>query len=235
VPPGISFLSSRPLDPHQPPAMIPPLNGPIHTLCTIIDVVVGSAAEAEIGAGYLNCQEVVPIVTTLKELGHPQSPTPLQVDNTTSNGFANVTMKQKRSKAMDMRWYWLREDRVRQGQILVYFRPGKDNLTEPFTKHHPPAHISDMKPKFVHTAASLIRRYSRTLCEGVFFRLLISVRPRVMRPRAPTRPCKPTNSPQKLRQPPMTGLSADNPFLSADKTGLSTDKTGSSTADKALE
>ena len=99
---------------------MPTLNGPIHTICKIIDVVVGSAAEAEIGAGYLNGQDAVPIITTLTELGHPQPPTPIQVDNTTAEGFANGTMKQKRSKAMDMRWYWL-QDRVRQGQVLLYF------------------------------------------------------------------------------------------------------------------
>jgi hypothetical protein len=73
---GHCFLSSRPLDPTQPPITIPLLNGPVHTLCKIIDFVVGSAAEAEIGAGYLNCQEAVPIVTTLKELGHSQAPPP---------------------------------------------------------------------------------------------------------------------------------------------------------------
>jgi hypothetical protein len=90
----------------------------------------------------------VPIITTLTELGHPQPPTPMQVDNTTAEGFANGTMKQKRSKAMDMRWHWLK-DRARQGQFLVYYRPGKDNLADPFTKHHPPVHIATMKPKFV--------------------------------------------------------------------------------------
>jgi hypothetical protein len=147
---GHLFLSSKPLDPNKHPATIPTLNGPIHTMCKIIDVVVGSAAEAEIGAGYLNGQDAVPIITTLRELGHPQPPIPIQVDNPTSEGFANSTMKQKRSKAMDMRWYWLR-DRVRQGQLLVYFRPGKSNLAEPFTKHHTPAHIQEMIPKFVRT------------------------------------------------------------------------------------
>jgi hypothetical protein len=162
---GHFFLSSKPINPKQPPAAIPPLNGPIHTMCKIIDVVVGSAAEAEIGAGYLNGQDVVPIVTTLEELGHAQAPTPIQVDNTTSDGFANSTMKQKRSKAMDMRWYWLR-DRVNQGKILVYFRPGKDNLADPFTKHHTPAHIREMKPKFMHTTEHLAHTVIHHLVRG---------------------------------------------------------------------
>jgi hypothetical protein len=71
---GHFFLSSPPLDPDKPPAKLPTLNGPIHTMCKIIDVVVGSAAEAEIGAGYLNAQTAVPICMTLQELGHPQQP-----------------------------------------------------------------------------------------------------------------------------------------------------------------
>jgi hypothetical protein len=158
---GHFFLSSKPLHPSKPPDTIPPLNGPIHTMCKIIDVVVGSAAEAEIGAAYLNGQDAVPLRTTLHELGHPQPATPMQVDNTTSEGFANSTMKQKRSKAMDMRWYWI-QDRVRQGQFLVYFRPGKDNLADPFTKHHTPAHLQDMKPKFVRTTRPKLGPHSNT-------------------------------------------------------------------------
>jgi hypothetical protein len=53
-------------------------------MCKIIDVVIGSTAEAEIGAGYLNGQDAVPIINTLTELGHPQPPTPMQVDTTTA-------------------------------------------------------------------------------------------------------------------------------------------------------
>jgi hypothetical protein len=37
---GHFFLSSPPLDPEKPPAELPTLNGPIHTMCKIIDVVV---------------------------------------------------------------------------------------------------------------------------------------------------------------------------------------------------
>jgi hypothetical protein len=36
----------------------------------------------------------------LEELGHLQPTTPLKTDNTTANGIANDTVKQKRSKAM---------------------------------------------------------------------------------------------------------------------------------------
>jgi hypothetical protein len=146
---GHFFLSNAPSDPTKPPEDIPPLNGPIHNVSKILDVVVGSASEAEIAATYLNGQDAVPIRTTLEELSHPQPPTPMQVDNTTAAGFANQTMKQKRSKAMDMRFHWIK-DRVRQQQFLVYYRPGVSNLADPFTKHHSPAHMRLMRPKFLH-------------------------------------------------------------------------------------
>ena len=66
--------------------------------------VMGSAAKAKIGAAYINCQEAVPIRTLLCELGHPQPATPTQLDNYTADGFSNNTIKQKRPKAIDMRF-----------------------------------------------------------------------------------------------------------------------------------
>ena len=52
---GNKFLSTL-LEP-------PPLTGPIHTVCKIMSNVMGSAAEAEIGATYINGQELIPIRT----------------------------------------------------------------------------------------------------------------------------------------------------------------------------
>ena len=43
----------------------------------------------------------------LEELGHHQPGTPLKTDNSTGQGIINNTIKQKHSKAMDMRYYWL--------------------------------------------------------------------------------------------------------------------------------
>ena len=69
----------------------------------------GSAAEAEIGTAYINGQETVPIHTLLREIGHTQPATPIQVDNSIADGFANNTIKQKRSKAINMCFYWIRD------------------------------------------------------------------------------------------------------------------------------
>ena len=64
----------------------------------------GLAVEAKIGAAYINGQEAVPIHTLLYELGHSQPASPIQVDKSTADGFDNNTIKQKGSKAIDMRF-----------------------------------------------------------------------------------------------------------------------------------
>jgi hypothetical protein len=112
-----------------------------------------SAAETELGGLFVNGQDAVPERITLEELGHPQGPTPMATDNGTASGIANDSIKQKRSKAMDMRFYWIR-DRVRQGQFLIYWRKGSTNRGDYFTKHHPTKHHRRMRPIYLHTPTS---------------------------------------------------------------------------------
>jgi hypothetical protein len=69
------------------------LNGAIHVTCTILKLVAASAAEAELGALFLNAQEVKVFRLVLAELGHPQPPTPTHIDNTTTVGIVNTTIK----------------------------------------------------------------------------------------------------------------------------------------------
>jgi hypothetical protein len=63
-----------------------------------------SAAEAEIGAVFINAKEGAVLRTTLEELGHKQPPIPMETDNTTATGYSNGTIRQKHTKAMDMRF-----------------------------------------------------------------------------------------------------------------------------------
>jgi hypothetical protein len=51
-------------------------NGPVLVLANIIENVMGSAAEAKVGALYIVAQEIVPMRMTLEELGQPQPATP---------------------------------------------------------------------------------------------------------------------------------------------------------------
>ena len=108
-----------------------------------------SAAEAELGGLFLNCQESVPIRITLEEMGHPQPPTPVQVDNSTALGIATLTIKKTKSKSMDMRFYWVR-DRSNQDQFNVYWKSGSTNRGNYFTKHFPTAHHTTVRPSYLH-------------------------------------------------------------------------------------
>jgi hypothetical protein len=87
-------------------------------------------------------------------LGHTQPATPLRTDNSTAFGILNEKIKQKRSKAMDMRYHLL-TDRVRQKQFDVYWRPGKYNLADYHTKHHSAQHHTYMRQFILHQANSL--------------------------------------------------------------------------------
>jgi hypothetical protein len=126
-------------------------NGEILIISTVLKHVMSSAAEAEIGAFFINAKEGAVLRTTLEELGHHQPPTPLETDNTTSTGYSNGTIKQKRTKAMDRRFYLIK-DRVKQGQFNVYWGPGYQNLSDYFTKHHSPAHRKRMREIYIHAS-----------------------------------------------------------------------------------
>ncbi len=47
-----------------------------------------------------------------------------------------------------MRFHWLRDCEV-QGQFRIYWRPGKNNLADYFTKHHSPAHHISVRAQFL--------------------------------------------------------------------------------------
>jgi hypothetical protein len=49
---------------------------------------------------------------------------------------------------MDMRFHWLR-DRETQEQFKFLWKPGKTNLEDYFTKHHPPAHHINVRSEFL--------------------------------------------------------------------------------------
>lgn len=164
---GYFYLSKHRRNPNKPPLheeKSPPANGAIHVLSNIMRDVVTSAAEAELGALFYNGKEAVPIRACLIELGHPQAPTPMVTDNQTASGIANDSVKQKRSKAMDMRFYWIR-DRVRKGQFYIYWRKGADNKADYFTKHHPVQHVKSKRYEYLHDPATPVKNYYDVLSD----------------------------------------------------------------------
>jgi hypothetical protein len=130
------------------------LNGSILNVTSVIKNVVASAEESEVGACFHNAQSGAPLRVTLVELGHIQPPTPLRTDISTTFGILNETIKQKRSKSMDMRYHWL-TNRVRQKQFDVYWRPGREHLGDYHTKNHSAQHHKYMRGLVWHQAKSL--------------------------------------------------------------------------------
>ena len=69
--------------------------------------IMASAAEAEYGTIFVNAQTAVSIRTKLSEMRRKQGPTAIQVDNSTTVDISTNEFRQKKSKAMDMRFYWI--------------------------------------------------------------------------------------------------------------------------------
>lgn len=124
------------------------INGVIDYFSVIISTVVASAFEAEYAALFLAGREAVAASATLTDLGYPQKATLIICDNQCAVGIANRTVKQKRSKAVAMRYHWIR-DRVELQELRVDWKPGSENLADYFTKTHPVHHHLEQRQVYV--------------------------------------------------------------------------------------
>ena len=140
------------------------VNGAIMVTCTTLRHVVSSAAEAETAGVYCNAQSAIPIRTILHALNHPQPPTPIKTDNTTTSAFVHDNIQQKRSKSWDMRYHWLR-DRSAQNQFDVYWDTGKNSEADYFTKHHNTPHHRQRRSRYVNDSLSHLSPFTTNLCE----------------------------------------------------------------------
>jgi hypothetical protein len=131
------------------------LNGAFHISTTIMRFVVASAAEAELGTLYHNCQTGIIFRLTLAEMGHPQPQTPVHCDNPTAVGIANNTIKRQRLQSMDMRFFWV-GDKVAQEMYKLRWHPGQENLANYQSKHHAiMSHHINVRPWYLHMENSL--------------------------------------------------------------------------------
>jgi hypothetical protein len=141
------------------------VNGPIHTTSFIIPVVCQAVSEAEYAACFYNAQIGAGLRIVLAELEFPQPATPLESDNTCAVGLANQTVAPRKSKSIDMRFHWI-QDRVSQKQFEVYWRPGKDNLADFFTKPLPVHVHQEIMDKLIrrnHVCNSVtLRKFKRS-------------------------------------------------------------------------
>ena len=103
-----------------------PNNSAVLTIAQIIKAVMSSAAEAELGALFINFCEAISARLALEEMGHRQPPTQMQTDNTTALGVVQNNLATKRLKSMDMKLHWLR-CRAAQRQFRHYWRAGSTN------------------------------------------------------------------------------------------------------------
>ena len=123
-------------------------NGPVAIECSVLKNIVSSAAESELGGVFTNATRACGMRTALIEMGHKQPATPICTDNTTANDLIAGRIKKRRSRAFDIRYYWVR-DRVNQGQFRIYWRPGLLNLADYFTKHFPASYHRKMRTVYL--------------------------------------------------------------------------------------
>ncbi len=125
------------------------LNGAFHMLCSILRCEVASAAEAELGALFMNCQEGMIFNATLKHLGHPQPAIPVHCDNVTAVGIANNTIKRQILQAMEMKYFWTCKKDA-QKVFLFKWHLGMENLVGYQSKHHTGGHHTAVRPYYLH-------------------------------------------------------------------------------------
>ncbi len=99
---------------------IPINNGAVLNILQVIKSVMSSVAEAELAALFINTKTAVSMRTMLEELGHPQTQTPIQTNNSTAHALLTNKILPKMLKAMDMQFHWLR-CREAQGQFRYYW------------------------------------------------------------------------------------------------------------------
>ena len=65
-----------------------------------------------------------------------------------ADAIINGKIQPKHTKAMDMRFHWLRDCECQQ-QFRMYWQPGKSNYADYWTKHHSAKHHQDIRHKFL--------------------------------------------------------------------------------------
>ena len=123
----------------KPPTEMPGANGPIHIECSIMPSMMASGLETELG--YFS--------KIAKRENTSELPcTPVTTDRSAAQSIVNAKVKQKRLQAIGMRFYWVR-DRTRQNHFQIFWEPGKKNLANYFTEHHPTYHHRAMRTKYL--------------------------------------------------------------------------------------
>jgi hypothetical protein len=132
---------------------IPINNGAVLNILQILRAVISLAAEAELGELFINAKTAVSMQRTLKKMGHPQTCTPIQTENSTAHALLTDKIMPKALKSMDMQFHWLHCHEA-QDQYHFYWRPGTQNLADYWTKHHPASHHKAFWPQILTSSTS---------------------------------------------------------------------------------
>ena len=81
-------------------------------------------------------------------MGHPQPATPIHCDNMMATGIANDTIKEKGSRSMEMRFFWV-TDPVKNGVMDIQWHPGQEKLADYTSKHHDSKHHKIVRPWYI--------------------------------------------------------------------------------------
>ena len=84
-------------------------NVAVHVVSIIIRNVISSKSKDELAALYMNEEDGAVIRNMLEEMVHSRPETPLQTENSTAKGIVNKTISQRRSKVMDVYFYFMND------------------------------------------------------------------------------------------------------------------------------
>jgi hypothetical protein len=129
------------------------INSAFYVKATILKFVVASAAEAELGALFHNCQDGIIFQQTLANMGHPQPKTPVHCNNAIAVGIENRSVEGQQSRSIEMRLFWV-SDKVAQDMYALSWHPGQDNLAYYQSKHCIGSHHIAVRPWYLHTENS---------------------------------------------------------------------------------
>ncbi len=108
----------------------------ILSIAQIIKFVMALAAKSELAALFITAREMIPHNQILIAMGLPQPKSPIQMDNSTAPGVTNKTIVPRRSKMMDIQFWWL-HCCASQDQFQYYWDAGTKNWANYHTNYHP--------------------------------------------------------------------------------------------------
>ena len=124
-----------------------PISHPVLVECKFLRHDVTFEVEAEVVVNFHNAQVGTALRRLLFHLGYP-----LKTDNTPAASFSTSIINQKRSKTLDMRFYWFKNQEAKRN-FSIYWKRGDDahdpNHADYFTKHHTTKHYKFVRHRYI--------------------------------------------------------------------------------------